>query len=85
MKNSQLEKIWIGQKMNLTIVSPNLYAILLYPQTLPVPQQKLRENGHELSKWQLLRILHTLGYIIGKVMTIWESKKSMINKIFYRN
>ena len=35
------------------------------PLSTPVLRQKLEEEGHKFSKWQLLRILHVLGYFYG--------------------
>ena len=35
------------------------------PLSTPVLWQKLEEEGHKFSKWQLLRILHVLGYFYG--------------------
>ena len=32
------------------------------PLSTPVLRQKLEEEGHKFSKWQLLQILHVLGY-----------------------
>jgi transposase len=36
------------------------------PISTNILRQKLAENNHELSKWQLLRILHILGYYYGQ-------------------
>ncbi len=44
------------------IISANTSGILLSTQIL---RQKLEENGHKLSKWQLLRLLHILEYYYG--------------------
>src|SRR5688572_21306736 len=44
------------------IMSANTSGIPLSTQIL---RQKLEENGYKLSKWQLLRLLHKLGYYYG--------------------
>ena len=36
------------------------------PLATAILRQKLAEHGHTLSKWQLLRVLHLLGYYYGR-------------------
>jgi transposase len=45
------------------VMSANVSGSPLSTHTL---RQKLEENNHILSKWQLLRVLHMLGYYYGR-------------------
>jgi len=39
------------------------------PVSTPILRQYLAENGFTLSKWKLLRLLHTLGYYLSNKET----------------
>src|SRR6185295_8931448 len=36
------------------------------PLSTPILREKIAEHGHIISKWQLLRLLHFLGYYYGR-------------------